>query len=78
MDVLLLGEIGFAEVIEVLHPLQEKVQREINPVVYRTDDFFAKLGSDNTWAREVVEQPKVFLIGDANDFEKLVEDTQSD
>ena len=78
VDVLVLGQIGFAEVIEVLHPLQKKVQREINPVVYRTDDFFAKLGSNNTWAREVVEQPKVFLIGDANDFAKLVEDTKSD
>lgn len=76
VDILVLGDIGFAKVIEAVHPLQEKVQREINPAIYRTDDFCAKLASNNTWAREVVEKPKVFLIGDANDFAKLVENTE--
>jgi len=33
--------------------------------VYRLDDFRAKLASNNTWAREVVETPKLFLIGGA-------------
>ena len=78
VDILVLGDIGFAEVIEAVHPLQEKVQREINPAVYRTDDFCARLASNNTWAREVAEKPKVFLIGDANDFAKLVENTEPD
>lgn len=77
VDVLLLGDIGFAEVIEAVHPLQEKVRREINSVVYRTNDFVAKLASNNTWAREIVEKPKLFLIGSANDFAKLVENTES-
>lgn len=46
-----MGDISFAEVIEALYPAQEKVQREINPVVYRVDDFRAKLASNNTWVR---------------------------
>lgn len=71
MDILVLGDIGFAAVIEATHPLQEKVQREINPAVCRTDDFRAKIASNNTWAREVAEKPKVFLVGDADDFAKL-------
>lgn len=73
VDVLVLGDIGFAEVIEVLHPAQDEIQREINPVVYRVEDFCAKLASNNTWAREVVEKPKLFLIGNPDDFAKLVE-----
>lgn len=77
VDVLILADIGFAEVVEAMHPLQEKVQREINPVVYRTSDFCTKLASGNTWAREVVVKPKLFLIGNENDFAKLVEDTES-
>lgn len=76
VDVLVLGEIGFAEVIEALYPAQEEVKREINPVVYRIDDFCAKLASNNTWAREVVDKPKLFLIGNAEDFAKLVEDPE--
>jgi predicted nucleotidyltransferase len=77
VDILVLGDIGFAEVIGALYPAQEEVQREINPVVYRPDDFCAKLASNNTWAREVVEKPKLFLIGDADDFAKLVENPES-
>lgn len=72
VDVLVLGDLGFAEVKEALHPAQHELQREINPVVYRTDDFRAKLAANSTWAREVVEKPKLFLIGDANDFAKLI------
>lgn len=77
VDVLILGEIGFADVIQALHPAQEDVQREINPVVYRIDDFRAKLASSNTWAREVVEKPKLFLIGNSDDFAELVENSES-
>lgn len=78
VDVLVLGEVGFADVMEALHPMQQKLQREINPVVYLAEDFHAKLASGNTWAREIVEKPKLFLIGNADDFAKLIEDTESD
>ncbi|MET0268063.1 MAG: nucleotidyltransferase domain-containing protein [Duganella sp.] len=77
VDVLILGEVGFADVMEALHPLQAALLREINPVVYRTEDFHLKLASQNTWAREVVQQPKLFLIGDASDFAKLIENPES-
>jgi predicted nucleotidyltransferase len=76
VDVLILGDIGFADVMRALHPAQVEVQREINPVVYRIDDFRAKLAVNNTWAREVVEKPKLFLIGNADDFGKFVENPE--
>jgi predicted nucleotidyltransferase len=74
VDVLILGDVGFAEVLEALYPAQETVLREINPVVYRTEDFRAKLASNNTWAHAVVDNPKLFLIGSADDFTKLTGD----
>lgn len=77
VDVLILGEVGFGEVVQALHLAQNVVRREINPVVYRADDFRAKLASNNTWAREVVEKPKLFLIGNADDFAKLIGHTES-
>lgn len=77
VDVLVLGAVSFADVIAALHPAQAEVLREINPVVYRVEDFCAKLGANNSWAREVVERPKIFLIGAADDFAKLVEDSKS-
>jgi predicted nucleotidyltransferase len=76
VDILVLGDISFADVIEALHPAQEQVRREINPVVHRLDDFRAKLASNNTWARDVVKNPKFFLIGDADDFAELVKNPE--
>ncbi|MBB4842158.1 putative nucleotidyltransferase [Paucibacter oligotrophus] len=72
VDVLILGELGLAEVVEALHPLQDNLRREINPVVYRPADFLDKLASGNTWAKEVVTKPKLFLIGTADDFAEFV------
>lgn len=68
VDVLIVGDVGLAEVVEVLHPLQDRLRREINPVVYRPRDFLDKLASGNTWAKEVVTKPKLFLTGTADDF----------
>ena len=76
VDVLVLGDVGFAEVLHALHPVQDQIQREINPAVYPVKDFQVKLASNNTWAREVVEKPKLFLIGSADDFAKLVGDPE--
>lgn len=72
IDVLVLGDVGLAEVVEVLHPLQATLRREINPVVYRAKDFLDKFASGNTWVKEVVTKPKLFLIGTADDFAELV------
>ena len=72
IDLLILGDISLAEAVEALHPQQDTLRREINPVVYRPGDFRGKLASGNTWAKEVVTKPKLFVIGSADDFAKLV------
>lgn len=74
VDVLALGDIAFSDLVAVLHPLQSTLHREINPVLYSMEDFRRRLASGNTWAREVASGPKLFLIGAADDFGKLVED----
>lgn len=71
VDVLLLGELSLADAVEALHPAQDTLRREINPVVYRPADFAAALAAGNTWAREIVTRPKLFLIGGADDFAEL-------
>ena len=66
VDVLVLGSIGFTEVIEVLYPVQQYLKRDINPVVYRTDDFRTRLTTGNSFIHDVLEKPKLFLIGSAD------------
>lgn len=71
VDVLVLGDLDLADAVEALHPAQDRLGREINPMVYRPADFAAALAAGNTWACEVVARPKLFLIGDAGDFAEL-------
>lgn len=78
VDVLVVGELSFVDVVTALHPAQAGLQREINPAVYSIASLREKITAGDRWARELITQPKLFLIGDAGDFGKLVSDSSPD
>jgi hypothetical protein len=55
--------VSYAEVVPLLHPLQEQLGREINPKIY-TDKEWNKLMKDNgAFVHDVLSKPKLFIIG---------------
>ena len=74
VDVMLVGSLGFADAVQVLHPVQATLQREINPVVYSLDEFRRRAASDDSFIREVLAQPKLFVVGNENELGKLTQD----
>ena len=72
-DVMVVGDITFAEVVSVLGRAQETVRREINPLVYPPEEFRFKLAADHHFLKQVLEGSKFFLIGDEYELAKLVE-----
>ena len=74
VDVMLVGSLGFADAVQVLHPVQAILQREINPVVYSLDEFRRRAASDDSFVREVLSQPKLFVVGNENELRKLTQD----
>jgi predicted nucleotidyltransferase len=74
VDVLLVGEIGFAEAVKALHATQEKIGREINPVVMSPDEFRRKILGGDGFLRDVLAKDKLFLMGDENELGKLAGD----
>lgn len=70
IDVLLVGDAGFRDVVEALYPAQTTLGREINPKVFALDEFAAKARSE-PFLRDVLSRPKIFLIGTADDLEEL-------
>lgn len=72
IDLLLIGEVGFADVVRALHPLQSSLNREINPVVYRADEFARKLRTGDRFASEILAKPKLFVRGGTDDLGQLV------
>ena len=72
-DVMVVGDVTFAEVVSVLGRAQETVRREINPLVYPPEEFRFKLAADHHFLKQVLKGPKSFLIGDEHELAKLVE-----
>jgi len=68
VDVLVVGEASFAEVVRALYSAQEKLQREINPVVYSPAEFQLRLHNKEPLVMDVLAKPKLFLIGTEHDF----------
>ena len=63
VDVLLVGEIGFAEVVRALHEAQARIGREINPVVLSSAEFRKKTSGGRCLPRRSVGQRKTVSDG---------------
>lgn len=74
VDVMLVGSLGFADAVRVLHPVQAALQREINPVVYSLDEFHRRIASDDSFIREVLSKPKLFIVGNEDELRKFTPD----
>lgn len=74
VDVMVVGELGFADVVQLLHPVQEALRREINPAVYSLAEFRRRAASGDSFIQEVLTKPKLFVVGNENELGKLTQD----
>ena len=70
----MVGEVGFAELVQALYPAQEELHREINPVLYSPDEFARRARLGEAFLREITGKPMVFLMGDKDDLAELAGD----
>lgn len=71
IDLLVVGEAGFGEVIEALAPAQRRLAREINPTTFPREEFALKVRAGNHFLATVLEERKLFLIGGEDELESL-------
>lgn len=67
VDVFVIGEVSFAEVVAVLSPLRERLGREVNPVVMSRKEFAAQRAAKDRFVERVLGEPKLFVIGTTDD-----------
>lgn len=66
IDLMLIGEnLGYADVVERLLTVEERLGRSINPTIYTPADWLAKKAAGNSFVVRVSEQDKINLIGGA-------------
>ena len=71
VDLLVVGEATFAEVVSALHQAQNTINREINPTVYPLSEFRSKLAAGHHFLNTVLRGPMLFLIGEKRDLAGL-------
>jgi predicted nucleotidyltransferase len=72
VDVMVVGEhLSVGDVAGALGEAQRDLGREVNPSVYRTEEFCRKLAQGHAFLCRVVSGPKIFLIGGENELAGL-------
>lgn len=67
IDVLIIGDASFAEVVANLYSAGENLGREINPKIYSKNEWKRLQASGDGFLVEVLSKPKLNIIGDHNE-----------
>ena len=78
VDLLVVGGVGFADVVAALADAQAKLGREVNPTVYPPAEFRAKLVSRHHFLQTILKREKIFLVGDERELARLAEKRVAD
>lgn len=78
VDIMVVGDVTFAEVVSALGPAQETLGREINPTVYPPAEFRSKLAARHHFLKTVLRGAKVSLIGDERELARLAKKRLAD
>jgi predicted nucleotidyltransferase len=71
IDVMIIGDISFGDIVSLIIPAQEILGREINPVVYALQEFREKVMTDHHFVNSVLQGQKIFLIGDEDELNRI-------
>ncbi len=71
VDLLVIGQVRFAEVVDLVRPVEQSVGRPVNPTVYPVEEFSSKLAAGHHFVSKVVGCDKIMLLGDESDVTAL-------
>jgi predicted nucleotidyltransferase len=70
LDVMVVGEASFGDVVAALAPAQESLRREVNPNVYPALEFRKKLAARDPFLKRVLAGHKIYIVGGEDDLGK--------
>jgi predicted nucleotidyltransferase len=71
VDLMVLGNASFSDIVSVLGTAQRVLGREVNPTVFPMSEFRSKLAAGNHFLRSVMKEKKLFVLGTENELKKL-------
>jgi len=73
VDVVVLGDVELIDVVKALSFLSETLSREINPVAMTTETFVTDFGNKKRFAKNIMSEQKVFVIGSERELAELTQ-----
>jgi predicted nucleotidyltransferase len=70
LDLMIVGDVRFADVVAALAPAQETLRREVNPNVYPALEFRKKAAAGEPFLKRVLAERKIFILGGEDDLGK--------
>lgn len=72
IDLLVVGEqLSHSQLLAALLPVQQTLARPINPTLYTAAEFAQRVSEGRSFITRVLEQPKIFVKGNADDITRL-------
>lgn len=72
IDLMIVGNPDESIIISRIFKVEEKLAREINYSIFSEKDIQKGLRKKNVFLENVMENSKIFIIGDQNDLEKII------
>ena len=64
IDLMVIADgVHYAELMELLMPMEQALSRTINPTIYTVSDWQAKLAAENSFVLRVMQQEKLNVMG---------------
>ncbi|MCK5828187.1 ArsR family transcriptional regulator [Candidatus Bipolaricaulota bacterium] len=67
VDLMVIGDVSFFDVVAAISSLQETLGREVNPTVFTSDEFAAHVAAQDPFVNRVMENAQIDVIGGARE-----------
>jgi predicted nucleotidyltransferase len=71
IDIMILNAATFGDIVKLRYPAQATLGREIDPKVMSLEEWQASVDRNDGFAQELINKPKVFVVGNDHDFAEL-------
>lgn len=62
VDVMLVGDdLSYSEIMALLEPAEEQLQRSVNPTIYSPEEFNKRLADQQNFLSKVMTEPRIDL-----------------
>jgi len=68
IDVMIIGDVRFSDIVKQIYPVQDSLGREINPKIYSKEEWFRLVDAEDAFIQEVISKPRIDILGDSNEF----------